>query len=144
MTIRRLDENDVPTVVDMGMRFLESADYREFIKGDPCRLEALIRATTITPGMSSWVAEQDGRLVGMLGMLTFYHPMSGEHVASEIAWWVEPEARGAGIKMLRVAEAWAKEQGATRLLMIAPNEHVETFYKRTGFARVEASYQRSL
>lgn len=145
MTIRRLTERDVPAVVEMGLRFLASPEYRTYFTGDASRLEILIRMGVGSEGMASWVAEhEDGTLVGMLGVVVFNHPMSGERVASEIAWWVNPEARGIGMRLLREAERWAKAQGATRLLMVAPNDRVGGFYQRLGFSPVETSYQRSL
>jgi GNAT superfamily N-acetyltransferase len=65
-------------------------------------------------------------------------------MAFEVVWWVEPEARGDGVRLLRAAEDWAIEQGIGKMQMVAPNERVGALYERMGYLPVETSYQRTL
>jgi len=83
-------------------------------------------------------------MTGMLGALCFTHPLSGEWVASEFYWWVEPHARGGidSLRLLKLTITWARAQGAVRLHMIAPEgSGVGRLYRRLGFVPVETAYQ---
>jgi GNAT superfamily N-acetyltransferase len=91
-----------------------------------------------------FVADQDGELAGMLGMVVYRHPISDEVFASEVFWWVEPEHRGCGVRLLKAAERWAQRHGATQLQMIAPTPQVAQLYQRLGYSEVETLYQRAL
>lgn len=144
VTIRRIVEDDVPAIVTMARTFLASPDYRAAIVADSRQLETLTRSWLSSEDKACWIAESFGKPVGMMAMMSFVHPMSGEPVASEVVWWVEPASRGIGMRLLHTAEAWAKARGATSLIMIAPNPRVGAFYERVGFSLVEMSYQRSL
>ena len=81
----------------------------------------------------------------MFAAFIFEHPISGKKTASEVAWWVDPSARGSiGIALLRRAEAWAKTTGAVRMQMVAPNERVGEFYRRVGYEKAETAWSRRL
>ena len=42
------------------------------------------------------------------------------------------------------AEKWARQSGAARMQMIAPNERVGRFYRRLGYDHIESNYQLNL
>jgi len=141
--VRRANAVDVPALVEMGLRFLASPEYAGLVVGDRGRLTTMATAWFSIPDAAAWVAEQDdGTIVGMIAMLVYEHTMSVDRVAVEVAWWVDPEAPRAGVALLHAAEQWAKEQGATVLNMVAPNDRVGAFYEKKGFTLVERSYQR--
>jgi histone acetyltransferase (RNA polymerase elongator complex component) len=61
-----------------------------------------------------------------------------------VEWWVEPEHRGAGVRLVREAEKRAKEAGAQRIQMIAPTKQVGAIYERLGYAFIESAYGKRL
>jgi GNAT superfamily N-acetyltransferase len=140
--IRLATESDVPRLVEMGLRFRRESDYSLHLGENPVKMAALAR--NLAAAESILVSERDGRLVGMFGYIVFPHFMSGEITAGEVFWWVEPEHRGDGVKLLRAAEIRARAGGATRMQMIAPNERVAGLYRRLKYDFVEATYQRGL
>lgn len=140
--IRLATDEDVPAIVAMGQEFAETSTYREQMRTDPARLEAVALGILGNPDAAMWVCERDGTLIGMLAMLLVTHPMSGDRIASEIVWWMNPTARGAGVRMLRAAEQWAQDNAAVAVHMIAPTERVGTFYAAIGYAAVEVNYYR--
>lgn len=147
MTIRPAVAADIPRIVEMGQRFMAETVYRDRIADSPDDLVTF--AHRLIGGTDSvlFVAESDQRhVVGMIGLWVFRHPFSGERIASELAWWVDPEARStsAGKRLLKAAESWATEAGAVTLHMIAPTANVEQFYERVGYTRVEVTYERRL
>lgn len=126
----------------MGQEFASTSTYREHMQTDPARLEAVARGILANPEAAMWVCVRDGALIGMLAMLMVTHPMSGDRIASEIVWWMNPSARGAGVRLLRTAERWAKDGGAVAVSMIAPTDRVGQFYAAIGYAPVEVNYYR--
>lgn len=145
-SIRRAVLADLPQIVEMGRRFLHSTPYAELIADNPERMEAMASMLiTQEHGLLYVAADSRGELVGMIGMLVFDHHLSGERVAGEVFWWVDPHVRGTlGIRLLRNAEAWAAEQHVNLVQWVAPNEDVGRIYVRLGYAPVEVAYQRRL
>lgn len=142
--IRRAVEEDIPRLVEMGQRFMRETDYREHLSENPAQIALFLRNLLTCPDGAVFVSGSDASLTGTIVLLRFVQPFSGEVIVSELAWWVDPEARGDGVRLLRTAEAWALEHGAIAMQMIAPTPKVERFYERLGYARVEVAYQRRL
>lgn len=142
--IRRATVEDVPRIVAMGVRFAATPDYAAIVAVKPEMLETLARNVLANPDGVIFVAERDGTAIGMIALITYPHPLTGERVACELVWWVEPDARGVGVRLLRTAERWAKEHGAAVLHMIAPNARVGQFYHAVGYEPIESTWQRRM
>lgn len=143
MTIRPAMASDIDALVAMGVRFLGSV-YAQKIRANADALRALSVGLLASPDAVIFVTEVHGQVVGMMGLMRYVHPMSGELTASEVMWWVDPEHRGSGVRLFRVGEAWARASGATVIQLIAPSREVEQFYERVGYEPVERTYQRRI
>jgi GNAT superfamily N-acetyltransferase len=135
---------DVEGIVAMGARFLAQSVYRGRLADNPAQVRALATQLVDAPHGDVLVVDADGVLVGMLALIAYAHHLSGEWVAGEVAFWIDPPYRGLGLRLLRDAERWARAQGAVRLELIAPTRDVETLYTRLGYAPIERTYQREL
>lgn len=142
--IRDARHADTPALIAMGQRFLRETVYRGRITENPAQMGALVQMLIDSPTGALFVSERDGIVTGMIGLLLYTQPLSGEPMASELFWWVEPEHRGHGVRLMKQAEAWARAQGATALQMIAPTSEVEQLYQRLGYDRIEVAYQKAL
>jgi GNAT superfamily N-acetyltransferase len=142
--IRRADAADLPALQAMALRFLAETRYAELLTPDPTHLQATVAVFLERPDGVLLVSEDGGAVVGMIALVLYLHPFTGSRTVMEVVWWVEPEARGAGVRLLRAAETWAREQGAAYLQMVAPTDRVGAFYERLGYAKVETSYQLAL
>ena len=142
--IRPATLDDVPGIGALGQRFLAQSVYHGRLADNPAQVRAL--ATQLIEGAAGevFVAEVDGALGGMLAVVAYAHPLSGEWVAGELAWWVDRDHRGVGLRLLRAAERWARAQGAVRFDLVAPTPEVETLYARLGYVPIERTYQREL
>lgn len=62
--------------------------------------------------------------------------------AQELAFWVEPDARGIGLKMLREYEKWAmsKDVGVIEVKSLAMFPEADWLYKRAGYSKLETSW----
>ena len=131
-------------MVAMGGRFLASTIYRELLADSPRQMEVLATAFVNDPDKVALIAVDANRVTGMILVLLHTHFLSGEQMAGEVAWWVEPDARGTGLRLLRAAERWAREHGAVKFQMIAPTPDVERIYQARHYAKVETTYQLTL
>lgn len=146
VTIRGAVEADLPEIVTMGCEFLAGVEYADVLHGgDPARMRETAGRLIASDDAALFVAEKDGCLVGMIGLLAYIHPISGRRVASEVMWFVRAEHRGGvGLQLLGRAEAWARAADATALHMIAPTDRVGRIYEARGYRRVEAHFALSL
>lgn len=90
------------------------------------------------------------RLLGLMGLLSISCSLEDSYSATEHYWYILPEHRGQGIKMIGAAQAWAKEKGCKRLMMnasrLAGRDHdkVCRLYERLGFDHFETTYIKEL
>lgn len=140
--IRAAYLGDIPRLVEMGQRFHRETAYSDHLKANPEQMRMMAEKILKDDG---WlVSERDGQICGMIGIVLFPHFLSGEMIAGEVVWWVEPEYRGEGVKLMRAAEKRAKASGAKRMQMIAPTDQVAAVYRRLGYDFVESAYQKTL
>ncbi len=140
MVIRPATETDIPALVALGMDFLASGVYTEAVVPNAASMASSVGRMIEMGGC--FVADVDGRVVSMIGIMVHEQPWSGEKVASELFWWSSQV--GTGLPLLRHAEQWATEQGCTELHMIAPEPRVGRLYERRGYTLTETLYRRRL
>lgn len=95
-----------------------------------------------------FLLERAGEIIGAIGGVIFPDPNDGDLVASEMFWFVTPEARGCGLRLFTWFEAWAVNRGAKRIAMV----HLETpgaerlakLYERRGYRRVQTDYLKEI
>lgn len=134
-------------MVEMARRFHGGSIYASLVGFDAGAVLDGLTALIGSPIGVTLVQEKEGSVVvGAIGGLVGPHFVSGGLAASELFWWVEPEHRGSGVRLLFAYEAEAKRRGATVSSMIAPDgsEDVESIYRRRGYRRAEAYYMKEL
>lgn len=145
MLIRPAREDDLPDIVRMAQAFVEGTSYQQVLTVQPVLVGKLAQTLIQNPDALALIAEdEDGARVGMLGMITIPHPLSGERLAMEVVWWVDEHARGGGVKLMKAAEAWARAQGCAAIQMIAPSPRVAKLYEFLQYRQVEVAYQKRL
>lgn len=143
--IREALESDLPRIVELGARSLKDGPYAGIIEENPEQMERCARA--VFEKGKILVAEEAGRVVGLLGFLFEpHHHFSGEPYAAELMWYVEAEFRatGAGLKLLWEAEKIAKQMGAKSMVFTAPNSDVAALYRRFGYEQLEVTFRKVL
>jgi GNAT superfamily N-acetyltransferase len=145
-TIRAATLEDVPRLVAMGTRFRAGSAYAAAMPANAAQMAQTAAAVIRHADGVVFVTEADGDLTGMIGLQVYVHPFSGARVAGELFWWVEPEARGDGVRLLRRAEAWAAAQGAAQLQVGAPADApgVARLFARRGYVALETAYLKPI
>jgi hypothetical protein len=152
--IRRATHADVDAAVVMACRFIAESSYRGELIPDPAH-QLSVAQFLLEQGVL-FVADAGSELVGLLGLVVVPSVISGELVATEVVWWVDPEWRhprsSAGGRLLVTGEGWAMEVARDRGLpsilmqMIAPMgaDGVTEIYKRRGYLPLETIHQKRL
>ena len=144
-SVREATVDDLDRIVEMGHAFLRETPYRDRIAPDPDHMRQL--ASTVMDLGALFVAESQGRVVGMFGVLVMQHPTLNRLVGEDVIWWVDHDARptGAGLRLLRAAETWAVSQGAkSMLLSVYHNSQVARLYERLGYRSCEEIFEKEL
>ena len=89
----------------------------------------------------SLVYEKDREILGCIfGMVSANYFCKGK-TCQEIAWFVNPEHRGVGVKLLIKFEKMAKEKGCDSISMIAlENDRVNEFYLKNKYTPQQHTY----
>jgi GNAT superfamily N-acetyltransferase len=112
------------------------------------RVEALVSRMIGTSSAVIFVAGEPA--CGFLAAFKDVSPMTGEHFANEIAFWVDPSHRRGkyGAALIDAYVDWAKSNGcAVARLTTQENmrpELVERVYGRFGFGKQETAFIRRL
>lgn len=146
--IRRATLEDVPVIVEMAGHFItaENRPYHRILTVEPAALEQLA-GNLVQHGLVLLGLDLLGRIVGMYVAIPFKDPVTTRMLLDEVVWWVEPAARSSSIgpKLLRSAEAWARQKGFVGVKMIAPcGSNVGRYYERAGYAPIETTYYKPL
>jgi GNAT superfamily N-acetyltransferase len=87
------------------------------------------------------VAEHDSEVIAMCTVLTIISTAEGGHVGliEDMVVQKAHVCKGIGRKLLSAVELWAKEQGLTRLQLLADrnNQHALTFYDKMGWQQTQ-------
>src|SRR5688572_14849838 len=144
VAIRRATKDDASDVAEYAMKLVE-----QHIDYDPKRFSPIATLEGMTwfygtqteaENAAVFVAENEGRIAGFA--YVGYEEISYEDLATNSAWvhdiYIDPAARhsGAGQALMDAAVGFAKERGATKLLLWTAESNVEArrFFEQSGFA----------
>jgi GNAT superfamily N-acetyltransferase len=128
---------DGPALREVRLRALEEAPgaFESALDAERGLPAAYWESFADVTGSVTFLAEHDGAVIGMAG--GYLHP-SNPRIASLVAMWVAPEARGTGAAraLADTVAAWALEQGARSLdlCVVEDNAAALAFYRAAGFA----------
>lgn len=134
---------DLPDIVNMSMKFMETTGYAEF--SDRKTIEDFAFDMLNAERNEKIVIYEPG--VGFLAGVANPFPFGPHLLATEVAWWVSPDARGkrVGAEFLEAFEYWAKEiAGCTMLSMVGLDDKLEKFYQDKGYKLYERAYMKVL
>ena len=146
--IRKATLADVPVIVSMSARFYPTTHYAQWCEMDEASVAGL--ATGLIENDVFFVAERDGELVGMIGLMVAPFLFNqNRKFAVEIVWWVAPDARGSRIasQLLAVVEQPCRDAGADRIQMVhMPNSppQAAALYRHAGYAESEISFTKDI
>ena len=140
--IRIATQEDLDLVVSLASKFAQESPYSALVSPDKVRsiVEGILSADQSQKIILLY--EDKGMLAGMLTPFLF----GDKIVATELAWWVEPEHRKSqvGLQLLEAFEYWAKKTGANLITMISIDDAVGEFYQKKGYSLFERAYMKEI
>jgi GNAT superfamily N-acetyltransferase len=122
-------------VNDFGIRFNLGSFYDDLHKlVNGCTSDLLILET------------DDGEIAGIMGLTFFKSPLGVQYMANEHYWYILPQYRGNGLKLIAMAREWAKKMKCNHLIlnasMMASDVHDKVcgIYERIGMKKFETTY----
>jgi GNAT superfamily N-acetyltransferase len=136
MIVRQATAADIAALVGLLRQLFAIEDEFAFDPAVQARGLALLLAE---PRAAGFVAERNGRIIGMATAQLLVSTARGGPVATIEDVVVDAEVRGtgAGRALIEAAETWARAQGCLRLQLLADRENVAAldFYDRQKFGR---------
>lgn len=144
--VRRATPNDLHALLEHAREMYRLSGMAGIADWSDDAMASTFTALMASPMGAVFVAEEGGRIVGML--VAGAHPLYFAHdhlVAQEIGWHAEP-GHGSGLKA--AFEAWAREIGASSLIMGALESQrpdaVARLYRRSGYRLMETNFIKRL
>ena len=134
---------DLPLVSRMAQSFIESSPYnRHFDMG---MVDGVLTQLSTSEDSRKGIVLLYGE-VGMLAGMSSPFIYGPHYMATELGWWVEPDARksGAGKELIKAFEEWARRVGCTLITMISLDDTVSQYYEKNGYVLTERAYMKEL
>jgi GNAT superfamily N-acetyltransferase len=147
MIVRKATETDLPKYIVLAESFHMASPMHGVIAFDAVGYSQFYMSSLQNDSVGIWLAEIDDEIVGICGALVYpvyFNPSA--LVVQELWWWLTPASRGSGAggKMFKQIEQWAKEKDASALFMIALEDSrakkMENLYVRAGFKPMERTF----
>lgn len=137
--IRKATYKDLDAIEDMARQFVEAGPYKEHVNFISIKMVILACLSK-----ESIFIEDSGK--GMILGIVAPFVYGTIPVATELAWWVSPEARNSSIgkELFDTFENWAKEQGCKLITMISLDEQVGKYYEKRGYRLSERAYIKEI
>ena len=144
VSIRKATSGDRDRLIELACAFRREFPTTNRIEPDPTQMGMVVDAC-LDYGCIL-VSEDDGGITGLFAMLVGSHPLTMENMAFEVAWYVDPAARGgsAAMRLVKDAEEEARTRGADVMQIGSPNDSVSKTLGRLGYGRREVEYTKEL
>jgi len=142
--IRQGEPRDAERVYSIVTQFIDTAKFLCLKCHDKEKTWAFIVQMLPT----SYIAEMDGKVVGMVaGYITTYQ-LSDDIIYQTLFWWADKDNREVSTKLYKHLESECIAKGVKFLVMghmwESETVHLERFYNMHGFTKLETHYIREL
>lgn len=142
MSVRIATAEDKDLVIQMANKFIASTEYAE--QADADKISNMIDVFISSDGNDKLLILYDD--IGMLAGIVTEFPFGKNRVATDVAWWVEPDERGkkAGKELLEAFEFWAKKVGCSMVTMVCLDDQLGKYYEKKGYRLFERAYMKEI
>jgi len=147
VNIRSISPEEIPLIVPGGRAFFsEGAMPGSF--NEPHFTAFMQNLMTSNIGFILTAFTDAGGFAGAIGGTCFPDFATGDLTATEFFWYVLPEHRMVGVRLLNAFEAEATRRGCVRIHMIhlanQSGEKLDAFYARRGYRYLEKVFTKEL
>jgi GNAT superfamily N-acetyltransferase len=143
--IRWASLEDVPAIRDL-MASKVPSFLNDGVTFSPDSYEAKVAEFIVSSGRETacFVSDVDGHIAAAILLYVIEHPTIGERVGLEASWLADPRFAGHGHRLLKPAEAWFREHGATRYFVGCSDDRTARMLERTGHRQTERVFEKKL
>jgi GNAT superfamily N-acetyltransferase len=142
MRVVRATEHDIYAVAVITKKGMEESTSH--VKVDVDYTTKIYQEIIRKNSGAMFLLKDDKKLVGALGCVKRNDLHNGDLIAIETVWYVHPEYRGGGLKLLNAFDRWAKEEGCKKKAMIhledSLPDKLKKIYEKKGYQLVESHY----
>lgn len=150
IVIREFELNDIETLVKLGKKMHSEGEY-SFLPYSKQKCRDLGKKIKLIDNANIWVAEVDGKVIGMYIAIVTEYFFNYEKIAQDYLLYIDKEHRKdikIPIRLVKKAEAWAREQGAKEFCpgssMNFSSGKLEKFYNFMKFKTVGHLFKKRL
>lgn len=146
MLIRQARVEDLPRLSACAEEFYASSKFLKTFDLD--RFVAMWTALLGNETGVIFLLCEGEEISGTIGGVAYPEAYSSEVIAQEFFWYSLSTSRGAGVRLYRAFEEWARARGCSQIrmghLVDSMPEKVARFYERMGFVPIEVNFCKSL
>lgn len=144
--IRPATIDDLPKLTTLAEEFFASSAH--LVAFDPAVFGNTWREI-LTAGVGViFVSFEDDVPTGAIGGMSYKDPNNARQTASEMFWFVRPDARGIGVALYVEFENWARSRHCVDIRMVHLSDSmpakVKRFYEAIGYREVETHYAKEI
>jgi len=138
-SLYKADMMDFDYVYDLALKFAK--EYTSHY--DEETVKDLVTHFLTSPGKFVVLCRGKGMIAGMADPFVLNNKLI---MATEIAWWVEPEYRdqGLGQQLINCFEFYAKAIGCNLITMVSLDDQLGNYYSKNGYKLFERAYVKEL
>ena len=140
ISIRRAAESDAAAIAVLATQLGYPSEARQ--------AAARLNAVQDHPDIQAYVAEQDGRVIGFIGLMAFpaFHRDGLHGYVTALVVDAALRGSGAGRALMRSAEAWFVERGVKRVNLTTAlyREDAHAFYEKIGYTNTGKRFTKIL
>ncbi len=149
MSLKLADLEDYEDFLRMTLSFYEESPFYPEVTYSRQAITRMFELALKDPRQCLVLFLLEGtKRVGMLVGIASTTPFSDDLVASELAWYIEPEYRGhrKAVELVEAYEEWAHRVGCSHVTMalLTTLTDASKFYERRGYKKTEISFIKSL
>lgn len=141
--IRQALTTDLPVIAEIGEVFFQECSLPG--KVNPAFFQNVFERLMLDDLAEVWVYESNKQIVGTIAIVFSRDHTTSDKIAQEMFWYVLPDHRMLGAKLLFWAMKRAKERGCDRLIMTAVKSSptysaVCDIYEKMGMKELETNF----
>lgn len=144
MIVRPALPRDIPWIVDAAGEF--AADAYPGDRIDETHIDGVVCCAITDESALVAVLEIGGAFAGCFLATVGENPLTSKPVCAEVFFWVAPQFRGHGKRLLTYVENWAKSKGCVGVALSRPEsaDRAGKCFEAWGYAPVERWYRKTL
>ena len=138
MALRIANIDDLDIVLDLSYKFADSSEYATLV--DKTKVKGIVENILRSNSTEEIILLYDN--IGLLAGKKLPFTFGIMNMATEVAWFVEPEYRnkGVGKELIEAFQFWAKKTGCFGVILACLDDEVGSFYEKLGYKLYERAY----